>query len=113
MLQAEGGMLGVGGETGGLGLCYLHAVDNRFQVVSWLQVDALESLCRAIFAEVLELRSERDRALAARTLLGHLRNLLGYLLSFYCLFRYGLMRTGGCFCSDLVWHDMAAQKFRS
>ncbi|KAK9831247.1 hypothetical protein WJX74_009318 [Apatococcus lobatus] len=51
------------------------------------EVDALESLCRAIFAEVLELRSERDRALAARTLLGHLRNLLGYLLSFYCLFR--------------------------
>lgn len=52
-----------------------------------LQVDALESLCRAIFAEVLELRAERDRALAARTLLGHLRNVLGYLLSFYCLFR--------------------------
>ncbi len=52
-----------------------------------LQVDALESLNRAIFAEVLELRAERDRALAARTLIGHLRNLLGYLLSFYCLFR--------------------------
>lgn len=37
--------------------------------------------------ELLELRRERDRALASRTVTGHLTNLLGYCLSVFCIAR--------------------------
>lgn len=53
-----------------------------------LQVQALDSLAKALHVEVLELRRERARALSSRGLWGHLKNLLGYLLSIYCLFKY-------------------------
>lgn len=53
-----------------------------------LQVQALDSLAKALHVEVLELRRERARALSSRGLWGHLKNLLGYLLSVYCLFKY-------------------------
>lgn len=53
-----------------------------------LQVQGLESLARMLCMDVIELRRERDRALASRTLSGHAKNFLGYCLSFYCLFRY-------------------------
>lgn len=52
-----------------------------------VQVQALDSLAKALHVEVLELRRERARALASRGLWGHLKNLLGYLLSAYCLFK--------------------------
>ena len=48
---------------------------------------SLESLERALKVEVVELRKERDRALESRTLLGHAKNLTGYLLSAYCIYR--------------------------
>jgi hypothetical protein len=38
--------------------------------------------------EVLELRAERERALASHTLAGHAKNFLGYCLSLYCLIRW-------------------------
>ena len=53
-----------------------------------LQVQALDSLAKALHVEVLELRRERARALSSRGLWGHFKNLLGYLLSIYCLFKY-------------------------
>ena len=53
-----------------------------------VQVQALDSLAKALHVEVLELRRERARALSSRGLWGHLKNLLGYLLSVYCLFKY-------------------------
>ena len=53
-----------------------------------MQVQALDSLAKALHVEVLELRRERARALSSRGLWGHLKNLLGYLLSAYCLFKY-------------------------
>ena len=43
---------------------------------------------KALHFEVLELRRERDRAVEARTVLGHVKNLLGYCLSAYCVVRY-------------------------
>ena len=51
------------------------------------QVSGLEGLARALAVEALELRRERERALASRTLAGHARNALGYALSLYCLIR--------------------------
>jgi len=52
-----------------------------------MQVKSLESLARALSLEVLELRTERERALDSRTAYGHCKNLLGYMLSAYCLFK--------------------------
>lgn len=37
--------------------------------------------------DVVDLRREHQRALLARTALGHLQNLLGYVLSLYCIYR--------------------------
>ena len=54
------------------------------------QVKSLESLSRALSLEVLDLRLARGRALDSRTLAGHARNLLGYMLSAYCLFKCGI-----------------------
>lgn len=51
------------------------------------QVQALDSLAKALHVEVLELRRERARALSSQGLWGHFKNLLGYLLSAYCLFK--------------------------
>jgi len=50
-------------------------------------VTSLEALGKALFLEVLELRKERDRALESRTLAGHAKNLMGYMLSAYCLYK--------------------------
>lgn len=36
---------------------------------------------------MVDLKREHQRALRARTLAGHLENLLGYLLSLYCVYR--------------------------
>lgn len=52
------------------------------------QVQALDSLAKALHVEVLELRRERARALSSQGLWGHFKNLLGYLLSAYCLFKW-------------------------
>jgi hypothetical protein len=50
-------------------------------------VKSLESLSRALSMEVLDLRVARVRAMDSRTLAGHAKNLLGYMLSAYCLFK--------------------------
>lgn len=56
-----------------------------------LQVQALDSLAKALHVEVLELRRERARALSSRGLWGHFKNLLGYLLSVYCLLKSAII----------------------
>ena len=61
-------------------------------------MQALDSLAKALHVEVLELRRERARALASRGLWGHFKNLLGYLLSAYCLFKYAIFS----FCKHAV-----------
>ena len=37
--------------------------------------------------ELMELRSERARAIEGRTLMGHAKNAMGYAMSVYCLYR--------------------------
>lgn len=54
------------------------------------QVVGLESLAKIMCMEVLDLRRERDRAVASRTVAGHLTNLLGYCLSLFCILRHAL-----------------------
>ncbi|KAI3426358.1 hypothetical protein D9Q98_008730 [Chlorella vulgaris] len=51
------------------------------------EVVALERLRQALHADVIDLKREHQRALQARTLLGHFQNLLGYILSLYCIYR--------------------------
>lgn len=62
---------------------------NTQQLISSLEVEisSLEALRQALFSDVLELKRERERALVARTLYGHVQNFLGYVLSLYCLYR--------------------------
>lgn len=62
-----------------------------------MQVSALESLRQALFTDILELKRERERALVARTLVGHVQNFLGYCLSLYCIYRW--VRLGVCTCA--------------
>lgn len=52
-----------------------------------IEISALESLRSALAADIVELRREWERALVARTVYGHFQNLLGYILSLYCIFR--------------------------
>lgn len=47
----------------------------------------LARLLRPVCADVVDLRREHQRALLARTLYGHVQNLLGYILSLYCIYR--------------------------
>jgi len=42
---------------------------------------------RALQMELLELRSERARAIEGRTLTGHAKNAMGYAMSAYCVYR--------------------------
>lgn len=53
----------------------------------FVQVTGLESLSKIMCIEVLELRRERDRAVASRTVTGHITNVLGYCLSIFCVLR--------------------------
>jgi hypothetical protein len=62
---------------------------NSQQLLSQLEaeISSLEALRQALFADVIELKRERQRALVARTIYGHVQNFLGYVLSLYCLYR--------------------------
>lgn len=57
---------------------------------------SLEALGKALYLEVLELKKERERALESRTLAGHAKNLMGYMLSAYCLYKYVLSAPALC-----------------
>ncbi|EFN56411.1 hypothetical protein CHLNCDRAFT_144997 [Chlorella variabilis] len=59
------------------------------QVLGKLQAEVvgLERLRQALHADVIDLRREHQRAVLARTLYGHVQNLLGYILSLYCIYR--------------------------
>ncbi|KDD74446.1 hypothetical protein H632_c1307p1, partial [Helicosporidium sp. ATCC 50920] len=53
------------------------------------EVAALAQLQRALLGELAELRRQKERARRARSVAGHLENMLGYLLSLYCVYRMG------------------------
>jgi hypothetical protein len=44
-------------------------------------------LCQALLVELLELKAQHARASESRTVLGHLKNALGYAMSGYCIYR--------------------------
>lgn len=71
-----------------------------------VEADALDTLAKTLFVEVLQLKKERKRAMMSRTLLGHARNFLGYLMSAYCVYRmYASLKSlifGDDFSSDPV-----------
>jgi len=99
LLQQEvdvGLQAGIGGKGGArsyfgriLSVVVPRAGRNPRQLIANLEteVSSLEALRDALTTDVVELRRERDRALVARTLFGHVQNLLGYVLSVYCLYR--------------------------
>ena len=51
------------------------------------EVAGMENLKAALLSDLIELRNERQRAMAAKTIWGHITNLLGYVLSLYCVYR--------------------------
>jgi golgi pH regulator len=51
------------------------------------EVAGMENLKAALLSDLIELRNERQRAMAAKTIWGHITNLLGYILSLYCIYR--------------------------
>ncbi|KAG2491824.1 hypothetical protein HYH03_009781 [Edaphochlamys debaryana] len=66
------------------------------------EVQSLESLRKTLFVELSELRSERSRALESRTLAGHCKNLLGYAMSAYCVYKMYTSLKALIFGEDLV-----------
>lgn len=57
-----------------------------------MQVTGLEDVARALVVDVMDLRADRARAVASRTLLGTCRNFLGYALCAYCIFKCVLLQ---------------------
>ena len=54
-----------------------------------VEISSLSSLESALAADVEDLKLQRRKALLSRTVRGHAENVLGYLLSIYCVFRIG------------------------
>ena len=52
-----------------------------------IEIASLSSLEAALVADVNDLKKQRQKAILSRTLRGHVQNLLGYLLSLYCIYR--------------------------
>ena len=63
-------------------MCKLTRVHSRCA-----QVSALGALIGALTVEVADARQQHKRALESRTLIGHVKNLAGYVLSVYCILR--------------------------
>ncbi|KAI8468996.1 MAG: Abscisic acid G-protein coupled receptor-domain-containing protein [Monoraphidium minutum] len=70
-----------GGGGGGPGTAAGHVRALKGELQTW------ETLAGALLVELMELKSERQRALDSRTPLGHARNALGYATSAYCVYR--------------------------
>lgn len=64
-------------------------VRKMMQDIASLEVEiaSLSSLEAALIADVNDLKKQRQKAILSRTFKGHLQNLLGYLLSLYCIYR--------------------------
>ncbi|KAK9807389.1 hypothetical protein WJX73_010862 [Symbiochloris irregularis] len=66
------------------------------------EAESLAEVQRQIVFDVLDLRAKRARALETHTLLGNCKNLLGYLLSIYCLYKMFTSLRGLIFGEDLT-----------
>ena len=86
-LTGGGGRGGGGGMFGGF--FGGGAEDTSSSLMQGLQVEvsALEGLCREMFLEIHEMRSNQQRERLATTLRGRVLNVLGHFLSFYCVYK--------------------------
>lgn len=86
-------------------------VRKTMQEISTLEteVTSLNAMENALSSDIVELKRQHQRAKLARTLVGHIQNLLGYILSIYCIYRYDFICSylcvrshveRGCCCVD-------------
>ncbi|KAF6253916.1 Abscisic acid G-protein coupled receptor-domain-containing protein [Scenedesmus sp. NREL 46B-D3] len=79
LFGALSSMMGLSGSAPGSPRETLRALNTELS--TW------ETLAQALLVELLELKAHHAKALGSRTLLGHLRNGLGYAMSGYCCYR--------------------------
>lgn len=84
------------------------AASSPQETVKALQAElsTWETLAQALLVELLELKAHHAKAAESRTLIGHLRNALGYAMSGYCVYRvlasFKALLVGEDFSSDPV-----------
>ncbi|GAX79959.1 hypothetical protein CEUSTIGMA_g7398.t1 [Chlamydomonas eustigma] len=106
-LQSSGGSSGSSGALENMvkGIFSWGAPTTPHGMLRALESDlsTLEGLSRALQMELADLKAERNRAIESRTLMGHLKNMLGYGMSLYCVFRmYSSLKS-------LIWgEDLAS-----
>lgn len=92
--------------------CWQHPRGNSQSPAERLQDCAAAVPClvscvhQALLVELLELKAHHAKAAESRTLIGHLRNALGYAMSGYCVYRvlasFKALLVGEDFSSDPV-----------
>ena len=81
--------------------CHLLLVHASIQHEAKWEMPLLLFSAASAAADVVDLKREHQRALLARTLYGHVQNLLGYILSLYCIYRWVWGPAGAAACRHI------------